>query len=143
MNAFYCYSVWAPDDEISRPAKLRATAATAYEKFGEGAFYGGLFADACGEIERSIRKRKAADTMWSHLRTGDAICFLQLERCFVNLKEMLRISKDLGRMGVRCILADMAIDLSTPTGSLVMHAVGEILAMPAKRKKTVRRVEVV
>lgn len=86
----------------------------------------------CARIvtDHGVSGVKASRPQWDrcldHLRQGDTLVTVRLDRLGRSLKHLIEVVQLLGGRGVDLVVLDQSIDTTTPASRLVFHVIGAI-----------------
>lgn len=142
MSKLYGYTVATMTDGTKYERKFRIKVqrfetllATPHR---EGPEWGGLFIDGFKDINEQLWKRTAGAAMKKRLLSGDYLVIVGMEKVFLNFRNLVSVCREFKRLGIRVILQDLHIDLSTPAGKLFMEMLVKIARMPERRRIALR-----
>jgi DNA invertase Pin-like site-specific DNA recombinase len=138
MPTFYAYSLTLLHDR--QGARREKIAQHLHRTLAREIPYAGVFNDRQHTIETDLYERPAYKALHKHLRIGDCVCFIALERCFTGLEDMLDKAGDLIALGIRVILADARIDSATREGRAMLKNIHWSLGFEHRRNDMIHTI---
>ncbi len=90
---------------------------------------GGLFVDKASASKKMLLERPAGKAMIDRMKSGDALIFYRLDRCFRSMKDLVRMYDMWMEMGIRVFF--MSEGLEIEKGNIVSKLLLEILTAVA------------
>jgi DNA invertase Pin-like site-specific DNA recombinase len=86
-------------------------------RWAEGQEVGGVFVDEDVSAHSTrLQDRPAGKQLWDRLESGDVVAATKMDRMFRRLADMASTIDAWKQLGIRLVLLDMDVDISTPHG---------------------------
>jgi DNA invertase Pin-like site-specific DNA recombinase len=87
----------------------------------EGLVLAGIFVDEDVTGRMPMRLRPNGRKLWDAMNNGDTVVFNKVDRVFRSVCDAANTLRNWLDKGVRCVILDLGIDLSTPAGRMFFH----------------------